>query len=243
MIKVLLLDDHLMFLDSFKTTLNCEGSFNVVAESSTARGALQLAEQKSPDLLVVDLMLTDGDGISFTRELSRRGISAPVMLLTMHRNWLFVRDALDNGVRGYALKDQPLTEILQAMRVVAGHGQYLAPALEPILDPAFFHPDGQSSSQALDQLTHREREVFFRIIDGANSRDIARSLSISLKTIETHRTRINRKLGVHSPAQLIRLAALMGLLPRNTSRDLEDVPAVPTQPGVQAAPPPGNGTM
>jgi DNA-binding NarL/FixJ family response regulator len=241
MIRVQLLDDHLMFMDSFKMTLACEGSFNVVGESSTTRGALQIAEQKTPDLLVVDLMLTDGDGISFTRELSRRGVSSPVMLLTMHRNWLFVRDALDNGVRGYALKDQPLTEILQAMRVVAAHGQYLAPALEPILDPSFFHGDGQSSSQALDQLTHREREVFFRIIDGANSRDIARSLSISLKTIETHRTRINRKLGVHSPAQLIRLAALMGLLPRNATSDLATVPSLPSEPPVVAVP--GNGTL
>jgi DNA-binding NarL/FixJ family response regulator len=162
--------------------------------------------------VVADLMLKDTDGVSVARELTRRGVAARIMILTMHTNALFVRDAFDAGVQGYALKEQPLTEIVEAMRLSAGGERYLSPRLGPPPIPRARGTINERAQAGIDQLSRREREIFGRIIQGLSSRDIAQSLCISLKTVETHRSHINRKLGVHSPAELIRLAALKGLL-------------------------------
>lgn len=128
---------------------------------------------------------------------------------------MFVREALDAGALAYVLKNQPLSEVLEAFSLAARGLRYLAPRLSL---------DGQKESGApseadsapggvLGRLSKREREVFNQILRGAaNSREIARSLCISLKTVETHRSHVNRKLDVHSPAELIRVAALAGLL-------------------------------
>jgi DNA-binding NarL/FixJ family response regulator len=210
--RLVLLDDHQLFLDSFKLALSQNPQFEVVGQATDARQAYPLVEKTRPDLLVSDLMLHDTDGVSVARELKRRSLSTPLMILTMHSSRAFVREALQAGVRGYALKDQPLSEIMDALLVAGGGRSYVAPTLgEPFEDDA---TAGSASDDEgiLGRLSRREREVFCRIIDGQASREIARTLSISLKTVETHRAQINRKLGAHSPADLIRVAALAGLL-------------------------------
>jgi two-component system response regulator NreC len=214
--RVALLDDHQTFRESLRIALWHEASIKVVGESESARRVVAILENEHPDLLVADLMLEDTDGISMARDLSRRGVTTPIMILTAHSNALFVRDAFDAGVQGYALKEQPLSEIVEAMRKAAGGERYLSPRLGALPPPRVRPPQngGNAIEQAagIDQLSRREREIFCLIIQGTSSRDIAQSLCISLKTVETHRSHINRKLGVHSPAELIRLAALKGLL-------------------------------
>jgi DNA-binding NarL/FixJ family response regulator len=211
--RVILVDDHQAFRDSFKIALWHEASISVVGEASTARDVYPLVEREKPDLVVADLMLKDTDGVSVAREMARRGLSTKTLILTVHANALFVRDAFEAGVSGYALKEQPLAEIIAAMRMTVSGERYLSPRLGPIPLPRTRTGAGDRSAYAgLDQLSRREREIFCRIIEGLSSREIATSLCISLKTVETHRSHINRKLGVHSPAELIRLAALKGLL-------------------------------
>lgn len=211
--RVILVDDHQAFRDSFKIALWHEASISVVGEASSARQLYALVEQEKPDLVVADLMLKDTDGVSVARELQRRGTATKMMVLTVHANALFVRDAFEAGVAGYALKEQPLAEIISAMRTTVSGERYLSPRLGQIPLPRARTANGDRNSYAgLDQLSRREREIFCRIIEGLSSREIATSLCISLKTVETHRSHINRKLGVHSPAELIRLAALKGLL-------------------------------
>jgi DNA-binding NarL/FixJ family response regulator len=128
----------------------------------------------------------------------------------VHENTIFVRDALDAGAQGYALKEQPLAEVVEAMRVVERGGRYLAPSLGPL--PINAKHARKSGGAEPDRLSRREREIFDLIIEGRSSRDIATALTISLKTVETHRAHINKKLGVRSPAELIRVAALRGLV-------------------------------
>jgi two-component system, NarL family, nitrate/nitrite response regulator NarL len=213
MMRVILVDDHRTFRESFRIALWHEAAIEVVGEAGMAREVYALAESEKPDLIVADLMLQDTDGVSLARELNRRGVTSRIMLLTMHTNALFVRDAFAEGVLGYALKEQPLADIIAAMKVVATGERYLAPVLGAVPLPRVRNLSAeQAPSAGLDQLSRREREIFGRIIQGLSSRDIAESLCISLKTVETHRSHINRKLGVHSPAELIRLAALKGLL-------------------------------
>jgi DNA-binding NarL/FixJ family response regulator len=212
MMKILLVDDHRAFRDSLRIALWHEAGISVAGEASSAREVYPLIEAHQPDLVVADLMLADTDGVSMVRDLFRRGTTAKVMILTMHANDLFVRDAFEAGVLAYALKEQPLSEIIEAMWLANAGQRYLAPKLGPVPIGRGKVTVAQPAEDGIDQLSRREREIFGRIIQGLSSRDIASSLCISLKTVETHRSHINRKLGVHSPAELIRLAALKGLL-------------------------------
>ena len=208
-------------MESFNVALQHQASISVVGEAAEASLVYPLVEAAKPDLVVADLMLRDTDGVSVARELRRRRVTAPIMILTMHGNPLFVRDAFEAGVMAYAIKEQPLADIAAAMRLAAAGERYLAPSLGqiPPLRPRASASVG-ANLVGFDELSPREGEIFERIIQGTASRDIAQALGISLKTVETHRSHINRKLGVHSPAELIRLAALKGLLTaQNGSQD------------------------
>jgi two-component system response regulator NreC len=230
--NIILLDDHRAFRDTFRIAVWQEAAISVAGEASTAREGIPMVEANRPDLLVADLMLSDTDGISLVRELRRRGDSTKVMLLTAHGNGLFVRDAFDAGVTAYALKEQSLSEIVEAMKKAAAGERYVAPQLGAV--PSAGRSGGGDHS-GLDQLSRREREIFGRIIQGLSSRDIAQTLCISLKTVETHRSHINRKLGVHSPAELIRLAALKGLLATSPAVSVAAAPTAETS-GTASAP-------
>jgi len=159
--NIILLDDHRAFRDALRIALWQEAAITVTGEAATAREGVPMVEAQRPDLLVADLMLSDTDGISLVRELRRRGDSTKVMILTAHGNGLFVRDAFDVGVGGYALKDQALSEIVDAIKKTAAGERYVAPQLGAV------PPAGRSGSgdhAGLDQLSRREREIFGRII-------------------------------------------------------------------------------
>jgi two-component system, NarL family, response regulator NreC len=206
--RVVLIDDHKVFLDSLRIALAQQPSIEVVGQTALASEAPELAARLAPDLMVLDLLLDDADAVTVTRELRRRELTTKVLILSVHENSLFVRNALEAGAQGYALKSQPLAEVIEAMWVVDGGGRYLAPSLGPL-------PAGRSQRRGqsdTDRLSRREREIFDLILQGHSSRDIANTLTISLKTVETHRAHINKKLGVRSPAELIRVAALQGLV-------------------------------
>lgn len=213
-VRVVLVDDHLVFRESLRIALATQAGFDVVGEAKTARDACPLVENTQPDLLVTDLLLEDTDGIALLRELRRRGSAVPTLVLTRLAHEDFVRDALAVGVRGYALKEEGLDQLIQAMREVADGASYMSPLLRD--GGAERHPDQADGASAhpglLELLTKREREVFGRVLEGFSNRDISKSLCISLKTVETHRFRINRKLNVHSTAELIRRAAGAGLV-------------------------------
>lgn len=216
--KLVLVDDHLVFRESLRIALSTCAGFDVVGEAKTAREACALVESTRPDLLVTDLLLEDTDGISLVRELRRRGSSVPTLVLTRLAQADFVRDALAVGVRGYALKDEGLDTLIAAMRGVAQGQPYLSPGVQEVSSTSAEGTTeapvaaGANVAGLLGPLTKREREVFGRVLEGFSNREIAQTLCISLKTVETHRFRINRKLGVHSTAELIRVAAGAGLV-------------------------------
>jgi DNA-binding NarL/FixJ family response regulator len=208
--RVIVVDDHKSFRESLAIAVGQMGAFSFVGLLGNARQACALIETEKPDLVVVDVSLEDSDGIALAWELRRRKLNIPIMMLTMHTSGLLVREALEAGARGYATKNQPLTEITQAMEACIAGARYISPLVGAI--PEETKSSGDVDTGLTARLSRREREIFSHIIRGHSSEEIGRSLSISLKTVETHRTHINRKLGVHSPAQLIRLAALRGLL-------------------------------
>lgn len=211
--QVVLIDDQQSFRESLQIALWHEAKISVLAHGDTARQLYPIIEEKKPDVVILDVILKDTDGISAVRELHRRGLAPRSLILTSQANTLFVRDAFRAGADGYALKTQPLSEVVSAITSTANGERYLAPQLPAVADAVTAERDvDMAAPLGIEKLSPREREVFCRIIQGDSTRAIARALCISLKTVETHRLHINRKLGVHSPGELIRFAALSGLM-------------------------------
>jgi DNA-binding NarL/FixJ family response regulator len=211
--KVILVDDHHVFRAGLRAILASEADISVVGEASEARQAYSLLDSAQPDLVVLDLTLPDGDGVAATREIIRREPRARVLILTMQTNELFVSRAMAAGASGFAIKSQGPEEILQAIRAVASGEKYLSPQFADRISSTNGRPvRDQASADPLEPLSRREREVCDLVLRGLSNQGIADALCISIKTVETHRARINQKLGVHSTGQLIRLAALQGLI-------------------------------
>jgi DNA-binding NarL/FixJ family response regulator len=207
----MLVEDHAVVRSALRELLvTREPSLEVVAEAATAQDAWQLADEYRPDLTIMDLFLRGESGISATRELCRRQRGTRVLILTATDNPSFVREAFAAGARGYALKEQTAEEILAAVRAVGSGSRYLSSRFDQEL-----MGDGKPSTLTdglFGQLSAREREIFDLVVAGHGNQRIATELFISVKTVETHRARINRKLGVHSGVELVRFAALHGRL-------------------------------
>ncbi|HEY0715471.1 MAG TPA: response regulator transcription factor [Polyangia bacterium] len=204
---VVLVEDHLAYRESFRLALHSLSKFVVVGEASGAREAYPIIEQKEPDLAVVDFLLPDTNGISLGRELRRRRCRTKVLILGRMAHPMFIRDALRSGIGGFALKQESLATIFEALdRVLAGE-HYLSPQLQEEVERAL-----SSKVPGLARLSAREREILFLLVEGLSSKEIAKSLFLSSKTVDAHRLHINRKLGVRSPAALARLVADQGLI-------------------------------
>jgi DNA-binding NarL/FixJ family response regulator len=209
--QVVLVEDYVAFRESFRAALAVEDDFDVVGEASNAHDAPSLIETTSPDLLVLDFLLPDGNAISLTRDLKRRGIKVPTLILGRIANSFIAQEALRQGISGFVNKDASLDVVLEAMRKVCSGGRYFADAKSDA------HSDGTSDTAEtrsrdsdgfpLRELSQREREVLFLLIEGQSSKQIGTALFLSRKTVDAHRLHINRKLGVRSPAALQRLAA------------------------------------
>src|SRR3954469_20961634 len=209
--RLMLVEDHAVFRTALRELFATrDPTFEVVAEAATAQDAWRHAEEHRPDITVMDLFLRGESGISATRELCRRQRGTRVLILTAVDNPCFVRESFAAGARGYALKEQTADEIIAAVRVVAGGLRYLPPRFDPELlgNPK----QGGQADGLFGQLSAREREIFDLVVAGHGNQRIASELFISIKTVETHRARINRKLGVHSGVELVRFAALHGRL-------------------------------
>jgi DNA-binding NarL/FixJ family response regulator len=214
MATIVLLDSQHLFLEAFQFALARHPALSVVGAATHVRQAYELVTTFKPDLVVSDLIVEGGDAVSFARELRRRELSTGLVALTMHARPMFVEDAAAAGIRGYMLKSQSFTEVVAAIERLANepHFQYFAPSLAQMVPTPGDKAGPSASAGILGRLSPREQEVFYRIIAGDSGRQISRALCISMKTVETHRTHINRKLGVHSPGELIRVAAVAGLL-------------------------------
>jgi len=212
--RVLLVDDHPLYRAGLKALLATEPAFTVVAESADAKAALEAAEQHQPDIAIVDIQLPGTNGIALAKDIARVCRRCRVLVLTMHGGDPYVIQALDAGVAGYMLKEDAASDLLAAIRAVAEGRTYVSGRIPKwIVERQFRRARGEDvAGDPLDELSKREREVFDLVVRGFSNEASARELGISVKTIETHRARINRKLGVHSTGDLVRFAALRGLV-------------------------------
>jgi DNA-binding NarL/FixJ family response regulator len=194
-VRILLVDDHPLVRDGLRARLEAVPHFEVVAEAGNASEALERATDA--DLVLMDINMRGCSGIEATAQLTRRYPDLAVLILSMHDKLEYVTQAMQAGARGYVLKDAPGKDIVLAIDTVMAGGIYYTPAIARQL---------ARPSQQDNQLTVREQEVLRHIAAGQSNKQIARDLALSVRTVETHRLNIKRKLGIEGQAELIRFA-------------------------------------
>jgi two-component system, NarL family, response regulator NreC len=208
-IRVLIVDDHAVVRAGLRLLLDAETDIETVGEAGDAREAIFEARSTKPDVVLMDVVLGGKSGIEVTPELLHEQPEAKVLILSMQDDPRYVREAFAAGACGYVLKEAADAELVSAVREVARGGSYVDPALGARMAAA-----DASATQAAeeDPLSDREREVLRLLALGHTNQEIAQMLYISVRTAETHRAHIMRKLGLDTRAELVRYALAHGLL-------------------------------
>jgi two-component system, NarL family, response regulator NreC len=206
-IRVLLADDHILVRQGLKSLLERE-KFQVVAEGSDGQEVIRLTETLQPDIAVIDISMPTLNGIDAARELARTCPKTKVILLTQHEEEQYICEALQAKVKGYVLKSQVASDLIHAMQEVSRGGIYLSPGVSRAVVEAY-HSNSEKPS---DPLSNRERQVLQLIAEGRSTKDVASLLGISVKTAESHRSRLMQKLDIHETASLVRYAVRRGLV-------------------------------
>ena len=206
-IRIVLADDHVLVRQGLKSLLEREG-FQVVAEASDGQEALRHVQSLKPDIAVMDISMPTLNGLNAAREVSRASPKTKTILLTQHDESQYIRDALEAGVKGYVLKSQVAGDLVLAIRQVSLGQFYLSPGVSTAIMEAY-----QSKSQkSKNPLTLREGQVLQLIAEGKSTKDVASLLGISVKTAESHRTRLMQKLDIHETASLVLYAVRNGIV-------------------------------
>jgi two-component system response regulator NreC len=206
-IRVVLADDHVLVRQSLKSLLEREG-FKVVGEASDGHEAIRRVNSMHPDIAVVDISMPIVNGVDVARELRRSSPTTKSILLTQHSEGEYIFEALEVGVKGYVLKSQAVGDLVQAIKQVSRGQPYFSPGVSGALVEAFH----SKSERRRDVLTARERQVIRLIAEGKSTKDVASLLGISIKTAESHRTALMKKLNIHEVASLVLYAVRRGIV-------------------------------
>ncbi len=208
-IRVLVVDDHAVVRAGLRRVLDAESDIETVGEAANADRAVFEAIEHRPDVVLMDVMMPGKSGIEGMPALMQAVPGAKVLILSMQDDPRYVQEAFDAGASGYVLKEAADTEVVAAVRAVAGGERYVHPALGARLVAA---AAAERKRAEIDPLSEREREVLRLLALGHTNQEIAKMLFISVRTAETHRAHIMQKLGLASRAELVRYALSEGLL-------------------------------
>jgi two-component system, NarL family, response regulator NreC len=206
-IRVLLVDDHALVRQSLRSLLEQEG-FQVIGEASDGQTAVQQARLLEPDVVVMDIGMPTGNGIEAARGIRLSCPKTKTIAVTQHAEEQFVAGAVEAGVKGYVLKSQTATDLIDAIHQVSRGEVYLSPIISATLADSY----RSRSESPKDPLTPRERQVLQLIAEGKSTKDLAGILGISAKTAESHRSRLMRKLDIHETASLVLYAVRRGII-------------------------------
>lgn len=210
-IRVLIADDHRIFREGLRSLLAQEPDFAVVAEAATGREVLQAAEATPCDLVLMDISMPDMNGIEATRRLRMNYPALKVLALSMESDRRFIVEVISAGIHGYVQKDVAFAELATAIRVVAEGDTYLGPRISELIIRDYLQRIPAGLPLTCDCLTTREREMLQMVADGKNSKELAATFNISIKTVEVHRHSIMKKLNLYSIAELTKYAVREGL--------------------------------
>jgi len=202
-IRIALVDDHSLVRDGVRALLSTRPLFEVVGEAENAAQALTMCESLEPDILLVDIGLQDMNGLELTQLIRQRCPAIKILILSMYDNQEYVATSIRAGASGYVLKNAPSREIVAAIEAIATGGTFYSAEVTLKL---------VSKKSEENELTPREVQVLVGLAKGLDNKTIARDLAISVRTVETHRLSIRRKLKVDKPAGLVKYAMEHGLL-------------------------------
>lgn len=205
--RVLIVDDHPIFRDGISQLINHQPDLEVCGGVCSAAHALSAVEQFKPDIIVVDISIQGTNGIELMKSIRAQHPNLPALMVSMHDENTYAERALRAGARGYIMKEAEPEKVIDAIRRVLSGGLYLSEAIGGRLLDTFLRGRGDHvGTSAVDQLSDRELEVFRAIGEGRGTREIARSLFLSVKTVETHRAHIKEKLNLQTAPELVRAA-------------------------------------
>lgn len=208
--RILLVDDHRVLSQGVRLLLQREPDFTVVGEAVDGRTAVELARERQPQVVVMDISMPELNGVEATRQILREAPGTRVIALTAHTDQRLVTEMLSAGATGYVVKDAAVEELVQAIRTTVAGRVFLSPRITGVVVDQCVR-GGRGVQDVYEKLTSREREVLQLTAEGKATKEVARCLSVSVKTAETHRRAIMEKLGLHSVAELTKYAIREGL--------------------------------
>ncbi len=206
-LRIVLADDHAVVRKGFRLILSQVPDLEVIAEAGNGPEAVRLALELRPDVLIMDIAMPEMNGVEATRRIRENCPECQILILSMHKDSVYVRESLRAGARGYLLKESIDEDLLRAVRAVADGDGFLSPEVSrTVLD------DYQQTADPFDLLTAREREVLQLLADGKVAKEVATALDVSVFTVDAHRGRIMKKLGLRSSTELVKFAMRKGLI-------------------------------
>lgn len=215
-LRILIADDHGLVRHGARELLNSRRGWTVVGEAANGREALEKAIELKPDVAVIDISMPDLDGVEVARQIREAVPDTKVLVLTMHESEQMVRRALDAGASGYLLKSDLTDSLIKAVKAVAQGKRFLTPKVSDIVLEGFLmaRDHHQQEDRAGTRMSPREIQIIRLLAEGKMNKEIAELLGISVRTVETHRSKIALKLGLHSRSELIDYAVRHGMAPR-----------------------------
>jgi len=207
-VKILVADDHDLMRRGLRTVLEAQPGWQVCAEAHSGKEAVEKAEETQPDVAILDISMPGLDGLQAARQIREASSKTEILALSMHCSDQLIRDVIEAGMRGYVTKSDSDRDLIGAVKALANHRPFFtsqATQLMLTLNTGHSVRAGQADG-VKERLTAREREIVCLISEGKSSREVAEMLGISVKTAETHRANVMRKLQVHTVSELVRYA-------------------------------------
>jgi DNA-binding NarL/FixJ family response regulator len=212
MLRVVLADDHHVMREGLRTLLERDLPCTIVGEVADGLAAVELVLRLRPDVLIVDMMMPGINGVEVVRRVQQLAPATRVVVLSMHADELYVRDALRAGATAYVLKESQASEFVQAVREASQGRRYLSHALSERMIERYIQQEGMSADDPYELLTERERAVLQLAALGHTAAEIAAQLSLSSRTVETYRTNVLQKLDLRNQTDLVRYAIKRGII-------------------------------
>ena len=213
MIRIVIADDHRIMRSGLRLLLEREPDLKVVGEASDGRESVEMAARLEPDVMVMDVAMPNLNGIEAARQIGTRAAAVRIAILSMHSDESYVMRALSAGARAYLLKDSAEADLIAAIRAIHEGRSFFSPAISSMLKEDYIREmRARGAEDSYQLLTPREREILQMIAEGKTNKEVANILGLSLYTVETHRTHILQKLGLHSVPELILYAVRKGII-------------------------------